>query len=288
MLISKSSIFSGKSRDRTIKYFYQDGLKLRESNVRIPRTSRPDLASCYVFAFPKSGSTMANNIVTGLMQESRVPVVDIPSYIFSKGIDLDTAVFDCQSLFSDSGYCYLGFRKLPAWLRGVLSKLHGPKILLVRDPRDMLVSKFYSLKFSHLFPKEGTEQFSSLVEMERSYTNLSIDDFCISDVSIYRDIYDRYYELLGDENVKVIRYEDIIFEKLKFADHICELFSLDIKPDRLKEIVAPWDVRRSGEIPTEHIRQVDPGDYRRKLQASTIGFLNVAFKDFMQKFGYQA
>jgi hypothetical protein len=151
----------------------------------------------------------------------------------------------------------------------------------------MLVSNFYSLKVSHPFPKEGTDQFFSLVDMERSYTQLSIDDFCISDAGVYRAIYDSYYELLDNENVRIIRYEDIIFEKFKFAQNICELFSLDIKPDRLKEIIAPFDIRRSAEIPTEHIRQIDPGDYRRKLQASTIEFLNIAFRDVMQKFGYQ-
>lgn len=271
-----------------VKYFYQDGLKLCDGNIALPPSSRSDLASCYVFAFPKSGSVLLNNIVAALMQEGGVPVIDIPGYFFSKGINLETIVFDGQSLFVDRGYCYSGFRNIPLWLRGALSKLQGPKLLLVRDPRDMLVSNFYSLKYSHFFPKEGTDQFFSMLDMLRSSTKLSIDDYCISNVSIYTGTYDSYHELLDRGNVRIFRYEDIIFEKFKFAHDICELFSLDIKPDRLNEIVAPFDVRRSAEIPTEHIRQVDPGDHRRKLQASTIEFLNVAFRGFMQKFGYQA
>lgn len=200
---------------------------------------------------------------------------------------LRAAIFDCRSLFRDKGYCYSGFRYLPSCFMGVLPKLPGPKILLVRDPRDMLVSNFYSLKFSHPFPSGGTAQFFAMLNMELSYAKLSIDECCIANVGIYRSIYDSYHELLDNESVRIIKYEDIVFEKLKFARDLCGLFSLNIKPDRLAEIVSVLDIRRETELPSEHIRQVAPGDHRRKLKTSTIEFLNIAFQDFMQRFGYQ-
>ncbi len=276
------------TRATMAKFSYQDDFDLRVGNIEIPPTSRPDFTSCYVFAFPKAGSCFLNNMVYRIMQESGVPVIDIPVFLFSNGISVNAAVFDYNSIFFEKGYCYAGFRIIPAGLQGTMSKLPGRKILLVRDPRDMLVSLFYSLKFSHRFPQERTVQFSFAMHSDIARTKRGIDDFCLSSVGIYTDIFNGYADLINDESVKIVRYEDIIFEKLTFANMLCEWFSLAIGRDRLKQIVADLDIVPRNEMPTEHIRQVAPGDHRRKLQVSTIKFLNIAFRDFMRKFDYQA
>jgi Sulfotransferase domain len=269
-------------------YSYQDGFDLRNGNIEIPSTSRPDFDSCYVFAFPKAGSVLLNNIVKMLMQDSGVPIIDIPADFFNNGVNLDTAVFDYSSLFLEKGYCYAGFRYPPISLQGMLRRLRGPKILMVRDPRDMLVSLFYSLKFSHPIPQQGTVQFYASMRSEIDKSKGTLDEFCLANASGYHDIYNRYAELIDDENVKIIRYEDIIFEKKKLAVLLCEWFSLDINQGRLNNMLAPLDIVPDTETPTEHIRQVKPGDHMRKLQASTIEFLNTTYRDFMRTFGYQA
>lgn len=266
-------------------YFYQDGLDLKKGNIKIPPTSRPDFGSCHVFAFPKSGSVLLNNIVEVMMREHHIPFVNIPNYFHQEGISLDSVLFDSNT-FAAKGYCYAGHRRAPPSLAGCLNQLPGQKILMVRDPRDMLVSMFYSIKYSHGWPAKGTEQFFFKLRSLQAYTDLDIDAFCISCVTIYISGLDNYLDLLGDRNTKIIRYEDVIFKKIELARIICEWFSLRFSSRRLEELVAPFDVKRSDERPNEHVRQVEPGDHKRKLQSSTIEFMNIAFADFMRKFNY--
>ena len=267
------------------KYFYQDGLDLREGSIEIPPTSRPDFDSCHVFAFPKSGSVLLNHIVEVLMQESGVPFINIPNHCHQKGISFDAILFDRNS-FAPKGYCYAGYRDAPSALRGCLSKLPGRKILMVRDPRDMLVSLFYSVKSSHWFPEDGTDQFFHKLRPLRASAELAIDAFCASNTNVYVNALNNYSDLLDDSSAKIVRYEDVIFSKVQLARLICDWFSLRFSSDRLTELVAPFDVTCREEKPNAHVRQVEPGDHKRKLQASTIEFLNAVFAGFIRRFGY--
>lgn len=268
------------------KYQYQNGLELSEQYLEIPHSSRLDFDSCYIFALAKSGSVFLNAIVTDLMKEVGVPVIDMPAHLFRSGIDLDTTIIDQTSLFVPKGYCYAGFRHLPLNMRGNLNRLPGQKVLLIRDPRDMIVSWYYSMKFSHYFPLEGTAQFLTKVAGLRMAAAASLDQFCISKMHYHMNTIEGFNEVLSDPHVHVVRYEDIIFDKLSLARRLCEWLSLDIKPERLKEIVAPHDIAPDEERPHDHIRQVKPGDHKRKLQPETIQVLNVAFGAFLAKFGY--
>ncbi len=265
---------------------YQNGLKLSERFIEIPPTQCPTFSSCYLFAFPKSGSVLLNNIAAALMKEIGVPMVDIPAFYFMSGIAMDTALFDLDQIFKPKGYCYSGFRSLPPVMRGALNQLPGKKILLVRDPRDMLVSLYYSIKFSHHFPEVGTVQFFSRVNLLRDWAKEPIDRFCISHVDMYLGSFRDYLELVEDNSVKILRYEDMVFNKLGLARAMRDWFSLDINSARLNEVVAPFDVLPTEDRVGEHIRQVHPGDHKRKLQPATIEILDATLEKFLHRFDY--
>lgn len=270
----------------TAKLSYQDGRKLAELFVEIPPTPDPTFNSCYVFAFPKSGSVPLNDITHAMMTESGIPVVDIPAFCHMNGIALGNVLFDIDQIFRPKGYCYSGFRGVPPNMRGVLNQLSGNKILMVRDPRDMLVSFYYSIKFSHFFPEAATVQFSYLLNDARDSAVESIDRFCISNSYIYSSCFRDYLELLDNSAVKILRYEDVVFDKLSLARTIRDWFSLDINSTRLNELVEPFNVFPMDERPHEHIRQVHPGDHKRKLQPATIEILNAALEKFIRRFDY--
>jgi hypothetical protein len=265
---------------------YQDGPHLAHRFIEIPATLRPTFSSCYVFAFPKSGSVLLNNIAAGLMGEAGIPIVDISSFYHLNGIGTDTVLFDFDEIFKPRGYCYSGFRTVPGNMRGTLNQLPGNKILLVRDPRDMLVSLYYSMKFSHYFPESGTLQFFAPVNALRNLTEESIDRFCISNIDLYLSCFRDYSELIDDSAVKILRYEDFVFDKLALASTICNWFSLDINSTGLNELVRPFDIFPTDDKPHEHIRQVRPGDYKRKLQSASIEILNAILEKFIRRFDY--
>jgi hypothetical protein len=268
------------------KLTYQDGLKLAERVIEIPVTPHPAFSSCYVFAFPKSGSVLLNNITHALMRETGIPIVDIPAFCFTNGIAIGTVLFDIDQIFRPKGYCYSGFRVVPANMVGVLNQLSGNKILMVRDPRDMLVSLYYSIKFSHPVPEAGTAQFFALVNALRGSAAESIDRFCISNADVYLSRFRDYSQLLDHGAVKILRYEDVIFDKLSLARTIRDWFSLDVASTRLNELVEPFNVLPKDDNPHEHIRQVHPGDHKRKLQPATIEILNATLEKFIRRFDY--
>lgn len=82
------------------------------------------------------------------------------------------------------------------------------------------------------------------------------------------------------------RYEDIIFDKLRWVREVVDYLQLDV-PERLVNVaVERNDVRPELEKFDQHIRQVSPGDHRRKLQESSIEKLNVLFRPILDKYGY--
>ena len=270
---------------------FQDGSTFKECFIEVEREGCPNFDSCYVLAFPKSGSVLLNAMSAVLMAETGVPCVDLPAQCFSRGIEIDTVSVDCDDFFKRSGYCYSGFRKIPARIAKEFTALPGKKVLMVRDPRDMLVSLYYSIKYSHRFPAEMTKQFFDKLEYFKRSADVDIDSFCVSNVPEYIDIATGYLTLLDSALVdsalvKIVRYEDIVFDKATLAHILCKWFSLEIESSKLERLVANFDVLPSNEQPLEHVRQVYPGDHKRKLSQETVEILNASFSPYFSRFNY--
>lgn len=265
---------------------YQDGAGIGQVFFDIPSTPQPNFPSCYVFAFAKSGSVLLNNLTRALMEAAGVPVVDVPAFCFSKGIATDTILFELHRIFKPRGYCYSGFRNIPPVMRGMTAMLEGRKLLMVRDPRDMLVSLYYSMKFSHPFPGQATTQFSARVDPKRAATGGDIDRFCMSYVDLYLSTLRDFLKVTDDSSAKSVRYEDVVFDKAGLARTIRDWFSLDINATQLNEVARRFDIVPAEDKPQEHIRQVHPGDHRRKLQPATIEILSHVLQPFLQQFDY--
>ena len=268
------------------RFLYQNGMEVHSGSFDIPPTPVPDFESCYVFAFAKAGSVLINNLTYGIMQHAGVPVVDVPVSIFNSGVATSSVIMDLGRIFRPYGYCYAGFRSILPCMRGTIDNLSDRIILMVRDPRDMLVSLYYSIKYSHKFPSNMTPQAIYELESQCWARDVNIDEFCVTNSIIYNVMFKDFQALIGKKKVAVIRYEEAVFDKVALAHTICDKFSISIPLERLKEIVAPHDVLPSEDKPLDHIRQVRPGDHTRKLAPGTIEKLNIMMGEFMSFFGY--
>lgn len=241
--------------------------------------------SCFVFAPPKSGSVMLNALVTDLCRKSgRYAPVDIPSWLFSRGIPADDVAIDGLSdLFHAGGHAFVGYRSTPSWLPANLMQ-RSRRILLIRDPRDMLVSLFFSLSQSHPIPDEGT--LSQRLERQRRETlEMGIERYVIGPASDWllgalRSFADR---VQGD-GCLLIRYEDAIFSKRAMAWSISEHLSLGLDPEATDAAADRQDVFPSKEDPSQHVRRVTPGDHREKLSPAAIAQLDDKFAGVMELF----
>lgn len=261
--------------------------------------------SVFVFAPPKSGSTFLNHLIVDLTKYGPQPNVNIPSALWNAGINFQTARLERADLiFGTGGYCFSGFRDWPRFLGGNFDLNQYKRVFMMRDPRDMLVSNYFSMAKSHPIPERG--KVKSQMEEKRIWAqNLGIDEYVLGEpAEYYRNLLDRMVRIwdtptvaIGPEqrqhrherkrrNLLSVRYEDVVFEKADFAKRICEFFGWDIDEKLVTAAAAAQDVFPDSEQPDKHIRQVKPGNFREKLKPETIIALNETFGPYLRIFGY--
>jgi hypothetical protein len=255
--------------------------------IAIPETTRPDFPSCFVFGIAKSGTMMLNNIIERIMEDHAVPVVNIGSEVFSKGFSFYHIQCDFNDLFSRTGYCYSGFRQVPEYIDQVRVVAESRKIFICRNPFDVMVSRYFSMGYSHQFPDEVSASFARMADESRSRAVTSqIDDYVKTNSWIVSWEYHCYRHLVRQPNTKILRYEDYIYDKERLVLEIGQWFRLPMDAERAAQIAESQDIVPTTEDRIQHIRQVHPGDAARKLRPETIDTLREVFAEYLECFGY--
>jgi len=185
------------------------------------------------------------------------------------------------------GYCFAGFRDVPEWLIGSDVLRRARKVVIVRDPRDMLVSLYYSVKYSHWYPAAQTPQFKAVVGSMHRDAELSIDEFCKAYAWPFNRVFWMLRTVLCDQDALVLRYENFVYNKVGMAKDICRWCGISLSEERIRELAAAYGAIPQGDEPHAHIRQVHPGDHKRKLQPDTIAVLNASLANFLDAFSYE-
>lgn len=243
---------------------------------------------CYAFSIHKAGSTLMHSMIAGVCKRAKIPGVSIPDALFKLGIfEKDWAADERLLELFVPGRIYFGFRHLPEILTSDAARLKEKKsVLLVRDPRDALVSQFFSYGgkyISHKLPDKGSEVF---LQQARSTADLSIDEYVLRASRNYLGKLVAYREQLNVNNLLLRRYEEIYYDKRKFLGEIFAHFGFDVDPRILDAVAAQNDIRPEAEDPAKHIRKGAPGDHAEKLQPQTIAKLEDLFADTCEWFGY--
>jgi Sulfotransferase domain len=268
----------------TIEY---DDAGVVKTIFTLPPTKSPGLSSVYVFSLPKAGSVLLDSIMRALSERVRLTYVSLMGEFFNLGLAEQEIPSSASRVFVDNGYCFGGFRSYPKTF--AIPNLTSQKsILLVRDPRDMLVSHYFSMRSSHANPgKALTTSRKSLPRRDHARI-MSVDEYALDLANYYVRQLNRYSDVLEANRDKftVFRYEDVIFNKRAWVADICNAFEWDV-PKRVRNRVADRnDVVPRTENEARHIRQVTPGDGMRKLQRETIEKLNELFDKHLAYFGY--
>jgi len=243
---------------------------------------------CFVFGLHKCGSTLMHKMVREVCIQANIPILDIPALAFKEGIaGKDWSADESLIPIFKQSRLFLGFRFLPQVLMNPDLKIRDKKfVLLVRDPRDALVSAFFSFggkHLSHKLPQKNSEAFLARVQ---NNANLDIDEYVIkhSQTNLKRMI--EYRDHLDFNTGMIFRYEDIYYDKLKFLKAIFEHFSIDVDNALLARVAKKHDVRPEQEDVSKHIRKGAPGDYINKLKPETIEKLNAILSDIASSYGY--
>jgi len=252
-----------------------------QTDIEIPPPG--DFPSFYLFAMHKSGSTLLNGMMGDALARASVPQLAIPEFAFRAGLH-DNTILNPEDFTFARGYCYRGFRRFPDYLRGFdITALK--KVLLVRDPRDMLVSLYFSLALSHSVPPAGTFQEAFLARRAR-IRGMDIARFCIEWSDFVAEEFRGFEPAMASE-IRVFRYEDVIFDKARWLAEMFAYLGIELAAGEVAAIAAAHDIRPAHEDPAAHIRQVAPGNHRKHLDPATIATLDAAFAATLDRFGYR-
>lgn len=243
--------------------------------------------STFVFALPKTGSVMQDKIVEELCKRHSIVSCSPAKSAFNAGHPEDS--YDPQSitpLLHRAGYCFYGFRRYPTYMDAYPIKTHR-RTLLVRDPRDMMVSLYFSMKHSHPIPKEGVLAKSMSASRE-ALQSTTIDAYVLDKAPEVNGSFMNYQHSLAGHGLTVFRYEDVVFAKEDWVLQIAKALDIpNVTHQEAKEVASPHNVFPDEEKPDSHIRRVTPGDHRNKLRPDTISKLNRIFDRVLGLYGYE-
>ena len=228
--------------------------------------------SCYVFALHKSGSTLLNKMLAMIGRFNGSPRVSIEHTLRSEfGLEWTRQVKVNPGLFPTRGYMLGGYRSMPPQHLPRLEETR--KVLLVRDPRDILTSLYFSVAYSHVGPQNESLATNFDANRERAQ-DTNIDDFVLEWLPRIKSEINRYLNRLPRENLRVYHYEDVIFRKREWLEDMLAFVGIDCESKWINAVLKAHDVVPDKEQPDKHIRSVVPGDHRRKLSPKTIRILD--------------
>ncbi len=249
----------------------------------LPPAPQNPSSSVLALSMPKAGSVLLDRVLRDLAPHVNLTYVSIMEAFFNEGVADNDIPPETSKTFLPEGYCYGGFRTLPPFDIPIMPSAR--KMLLVRDPRDMLTSLYFSLVFSHPEPTNSEKDTQERATSRTTAKATAIDEFVL-EAGASADAYNAFCDLCRDQDIAIFRYEDIVFEKAQWVADICTHFGWNVGPEIRAEIAARHDIVPSVEDHTQHVRQVSPGDHARKLKPETISILNERFAEPMTYFGY--
>ncbi len=246
----------------------------------------------FVLGIRKCGSSILNSMLNDLGRLNGYPFVDVGGGFFSANVPEQDWRDDPASLQALApGYVYGGFRAMPMAFAQSPIYRDARKILLVRDPRDALVSEYFSIAYSHGVPEaqEGSAggaraEFLALREQALS---TRIEAMVVERAGLLRDTFLEYAAAASDRLTKVYRYEDVILAKRPWLQDMADHFGWQAGSLAFIDGMMGWaDKVPEQEHSHAFIRRVVPGDHRDKLSPEIIAELDRILAPAMRLFGY--
>jgi len=192
-----------------------------------------------------------------------------------------------QHIFKPNGYLYSVFGGM---IEGI-SELEKYKIvLMVRDFRDLLVSEYYSIAYSHTAPDIQGNKHEVFVEQREEARKSAIDEYVVAESDRVYNTLQRYKTLLIDQypNVYVTKYEEMINDFRGWLDELLYNCELNIRHEVFEALSETNElIRPKDEDIYRHIRKGKSGEYKEKLKEETIELLNTKFSPMLLNFGYR-
>jgi hypothetical protein len=238
-----------------------------------------DDPSILFFTVKKSASTLMRDVVAWANRRHlRLTHLNLAAYLWDS---TDSPVYDYMSvhsaaLFRDRGILYAPLRQYVD-----VSHLRQARIIcMLRDPRDVVVSGYFSARYSHRAPASPAKKMAFL-EQRQLLDRMSIDEYALGYATRLFPIYEAYRRNL--ERSKVLTYEEMWYHFDQWAAQLADLLGAHFSAADVAYLRRLADIDRpAGEDVRAHRRKGTPGDYRGKLTADASGRITDMFADTLR------
>ena len=259
-----------------------------ETIYTLPESQSPDIDSVFFLSVHKSGSTLLNNMIRAACDMLGHEFVDIQSFFFNNGVSDADIPAETSRIFKPKGYVYSGFRYFPHQYQ--IPCLNDCKlIVLIRDPRDAVVSQYFSLSKSHPLPGKNIDDklYRHMVEQREKALAADINEFALREIGGFVKKLDTYSDLLKTHPAaRLFQYEEVIYLKKKWLLSMLSFLGWKMQPGQPMQLANRFNVVPKAEDASKHIRQVHPQNYMTKLSPETIAEINRTHAATLLRFHY--
>ena len=240
-------------------------------------------SSVVLLSLHKSGSTLLTKLLKDWSTEFSYSFCDIPGFVFGQGGQWPNGNKLKQLYSENEGTVWGGYRHIPNWLEELLGDSSHPfkVISLTRNPLDCLTSMYYSHKKSHIVPKRDGPSKEGLLKERERLQELTLQEYIESvvedDIRGENTLLKRYrhhfsiINNLPEERLMAFDYDSFVYRKYECLSQVSSFIS-DIKLDSnasqktIFDIVSRHDIFPTTEKDSQHVRNVMPGDFFRKVE----------------------
>ena len=250
------------------------------------KISLPGEKSVLLFTLNKCASTFTPRVMQYLNRKTRnLPQVDFEGYFYNQsGEDFKVMMQREPGLyFRAKGVMMAPLRR---WYP-IPDFEHYSSVLVIRDPRDILTSKYFSQASTHSVPFSPKKRKIFFERRER-VKNMSIDEFVREWTPEIKADFEEYTAMLDQYGTPYIRYEDIILKFESAMEAFGKVFDYTLSPEEIEElrVIGGYDKPLGEENVKVHTRKRLPGDHKEKLAPETIAMLDEVFEPELKRFGY--
>ena len=271
-----------KRYSKKVEFNYSNEFKLFNGE----KLSKNDKESLLFFTIHKCASTYMQKCMKYINEKYLyLNYVNLEGYIYEY---LDQNIYQLikderQKLFYPQGNLYSPLRTyIPVEDIGKYRIL-----LMLRDPRDVIVSNYYSTAYSHSLPPNKSQK-RIFIERRLNLQEMTVDKYAIQSAHHFYQRYSDYCNyLLKDQKVQYLKYEDFIKNFDLWLRQLEQALGLKISQKDKKALLSlNGNNQKIAENKFKHIRKANPGDYKEKLNQKTQDFLNSKFKDILLTLDY--
>lgn len=248
--------------------------------------SNSEIDSFIFFTTHKAASNFTNQILKEVEQISEFELYDYGALIGSISEKLNiTDQFEeylnenHKTLFKLNGEIY-GPQRLPLNFTGINDY---KKIFFLRDPRDVLVSAYYSFGYSHVEP-DSASMIDSFLKKRATIQNQTIDEYVLQEMERWiKPAYMNYKKLRleSTNDVLYLKYNDYIEDTEGIVNKILTFFGLENR-DLAKRLAMSANPITRLEEKDQHKRSGKNNQWKTHLKQSTQDELNIKLKDILE------